>query len=109
MSVGLVALTMAAGGLLLSRRVAETMSLRINRMDAVQGVSANFITAALVLLASRFGLPVSTTHISVGSIAGVGAGARTLDASALRSVLLSWVVTLPSSAALSLLAAAALQ
>ncbi len=86
-SVGIVALTMALGGLLLSRRVAETMSLKINRMDAVQGVSANLITAALVLLASRFGLPLSTTQVSVGSIAGVGAGARTLDASALRSVL----------------------
>lgn len=99
MSVGLIALMMAVGGLLMARRVAETMSLRINRMDATQGVSANLITAALVLMASRFGLPVSTTHVSVGSIAGVGAGAGTLDWLALRSVLLSWFATLPCAAA----------
>lgn len=83
----------------MARRVAETMSLRINRMDATQGVSANLITAALVLMASRFGLPVSTTHVSVGSIAGVGAGAGTLDWLALRSVLLSWFATLPCAVA----------
>lgn len=99
LSIGLVALMMALGGLLMARRVAETMSLRINRIDAVQGVSANIITAGLVLLASRFGLPVSTTHVSVGSIAGVGAGAGTLNAPALQSVLLSWVATLPFAAA----------
>ena len=99
MSVGLIALMMAVGGLLMARRVAETMSLRINRMDTTQGVSANLITAALVLMASRFGLPVSTTHVSVGSIAGVGAGAGTLDWLALRPVLLSWLATLPCAAA----------
>lgn len=98
MSVGLVAVMMAAGGLLLARRVAETMSLRINHLDAIQGVSANLITALLVLFASKFGMPVSTTHVSVGSIAGVGAGAGTLDWPTLRNVLLSWVVTLPFAA-----------
>lgn len=98
LSVGLVALLMAAGGLLLARRVAETMSLRINHMDPTQGVSANLITATLVLFASRFGMPVSTTHVSVGSIAGVGAGAGTIDWPALRHVLLSWVLTLPCAA-----------
>lgn len=100
-SVGLVAVMMALGGLLMARRVAETMSLKINRLDATQGVSANLITAGLVLLASRFGLPVSTTHVSVGSIAGVGAGAGTLNSHALQSVLLSWLATLPCAAAIS--------
>lgn len=108
MSVALIALLMATGGLLMARRVAETMSLRINRMDAPQGITANIITAALVLLASRFGLPVSTTHVSVGSIAGVGAGARTLDWPALRAVLLSWVATLPCAAAIAWSTAAVL-
>ncbi len=109
MSVALIALAMAAGGLLMARRVAETMSLRINQMDPLQGVSANIITASLVLLASRFGLPVSTTHVSVGSIAGVGAGAGTLDWPALRLVLLSWVATLPCAAAIAGSAAAVLK
>ena len=100
-SLAMIAVTMALGGLLLSRRVAETMSRRVTRMDPTQGLSANLITATLVLGASQFGLPVSTTHVSVGAIAGVGTGANTLDARALRTILLSWVATLPMAAGLA--------
>lgn len=103
-SIVLIAAVMALGGLLLSRRVAETMSRRVTRMDPTQGVSANLITATLVLGASQSGLPVSTTHVSVGAIAGVGAGANTLNTSALRTILLSWVATLPMAAGLAWLA-----
>jgi len=97
----LVTAAMGVGGWLLSRRVAETMSKRINHLDAGQGISANLVTAALVLFASRLGMPVSTTHVSVGSIIGTGAAAGTLDLSMVRNVLLSWVATLPISAALA--------
>jgi len=96
-----VTAAMGLGGWLLSRRVAETMSKRINHLDTGQGISANLVTAALVLFASRLGLPVSTTHVSVGSIIGTGAAAGTLDLSTVRNVLLSWVATLPISAALA--------
>lgn len=98
-SVALIGIVMAGGGLVYAARVAETMSHRLNRMDAAQGLAANLITATLVLFASKLGMPVSTTHVSVGSIAGVGAGARTLDWPALRGVLLSWAATLPLAAA----------
>ncbi len=107
-SMVLVGAAMAFGGLILARRVAETMSLRLNTMDARQGVSANLITAGLVLLASRYGLPVSTTHVSVGSIAGVGLGAGTTNWSVLRNVLLSWAATLPLAGLSAWLAARAL-
>lgn len=93
-----IAAAMAIGGLLLSRRVAETMSQKITPLDPQQGVPANFITAALVLAASKFGLPVSTTHVAVGAISGVGAAHGTLDLSVLRNILLSWVGTLPLAA-----------
>ncbi len=96
-----VTAAMIAGGWLLSRRVAETMSLKISTLSAEQGTTANLVTAGLVLAASRFSLPVSTTHVSVGSIIGSGAAARTLDLSTVRNVLLSWVVTLPLSAMLA--------
>jgi inorganic phosphate transporter, PiT family len=104
LSAGLIAVIMAAGGLAFSHRVAETMSQRIARMDHTQGLAANLISATLILSASKFGLPVSTTHVSVGSIAGVGAAAGSLQWSTLRTILLSWVATLPLAA---LLAAAA--
>ncbi len=97
-SVVVIGVVMAIGGVLYARKVAETMSHRITRMDASQGLAANLITATLVIFASKFGLPVSTTHVSVGSIAGVGAGGQTLNVLALRNVLLSWIATLPLAA-----------
>lgn len=90
-----VALAMTAGGLLLARHVAETMSHRLSDISVQQGLSANLITAGLVLFASKFEVPVSTTHVSVGSIAGAGAGARTVDWAVARNILFSWLATLP--------------
>jgi inorganic phosphate transporter, PiT family len=100
-----IAGAMALGGLLLSRRVAETMSQKITPLDPQQGVPANFITAILVLAASKFGLPVSTTHVAVGAISGVGAAHGTLDVGVLRNILLSWVGTLPMAAGFAYLVA----
>jgi PiT family inorganic phosphate transporter len=100
-SVVVIALAKALGGVLFARKVAQTMSQRVTKMDHASGLAANLITASLVLFASKLGLPVSTTHVSVGAIAGVGASARTLDWQALRNVLLSWVLTLPLAAAVA--------
>lgn len=100
-----IACAMAAGGIVFARRVAETMSRRVTRMDNGQGLAANLITTLLVLLASKFGLPVSTTHVSVGSIAGVGAAAGTLERTTVRNVALAWMLTLPMAAALAWLVA----
>ncbi|MBE9013795.1 inorganic phosphate transporter [Pseudanabaenaceae cyanobacterium LEGE 13415] len=96
-----IAVLMAIGGLLNARRVADTMSKRITSMNAGQGFSANLITGILVIAASRFGLPVSTTHVSVGSIFGVGLISRQANAKVFTQILLSWVLTLPIAAALS--------
>lgn len=86
---------MVAGGFLLSRRVAETMSMKLSDIGTAQGTAANLVTSGVVLTASVFALPVSTTHVSVGSIIGSGKAADALDLSTVRDVLLSWVVTLP--------------
>ena len=80
---------MALGGLLFAKRVAHTMSRRISLLNHRDGLAANLTTAPIVLLASRFGLPVSTTHVAVGAIAGVGASGGTLNGSALRGILLA--------------------
>ncbi len=104
-SVAAIAILMALGGLLFARRVAQTMSQRIVRMDHAQGLAANLISSGLILLASNFGMPVSTTHVTVGSLAGVGVSARTIDWTATRNVLLSWVATLPLAAAAAYFAA----
>jgi inorganic phosphate transporter, PiT family len=93
-----VALTMAIGGLLNARKVAETMSQKITAMNHGQGFTANLTTAILVVLATRFGLPVSTTHVSVGSLFGIGLTTGKANYPTINAIVLSWLVTLPCAA-----------
>jgi len=92
---------MAAGGLLSARRVGETMSHRITGMNEGQGFSANLATALLVIPASLWGLPVSTTHVSVGALFGLGLVNRRADGRQVLSILGAWVTTLPLAAFLA--------
>ncbi|RMF71859.1 MAG: inorganic phosphate transporter, partial [Planctomycetota bacterium] len=99
--LGLVAGAMALGGVLSARRVAETMSRRIAHLNPGQGLTGNLVTAALVLGASRLGLPVSTTHVSCGALFGIGAASRTARWKTIGQIALTWVTTLPLGAALA--------
>jgi phosphate/sulfate permease len=92
---------MAIGGLLNARKVAETMSQKITRMNRGQGLSSNLVTGILVIAASQSGLPVSTTHVSVGSIFGVGLVSRKANPNVFYQILLSWLLTLPLAALFS--------
>jgi PiT family inorganic phosphate transporter len=96
-----VAIMMAIGGWLNARRVALTMSKRISKMNDGQALTANLVTALLVIVASRMGVPVSTTHVSVGSITGVGIVNRTADLGVITGIAMSWLLTLPIAAAIS--------
>ena len=98
-----VAAAMGIGGLVGARRVAETMSHKVTAMSTGQGLSASLATGSLVLAASLAGLPVSTTHVSVGSLAGIGLMNGKADLSVIRNIVLSWVATLPIAAVLSAL------
>jgi inorganic phosphate transporter, PiT family len=93
-----VAVAMAVGGLLNAKKVAETMSFKITSMDHSQAFAANLSTGVLVILASTYGLPVSTTHVSVGSLFGIGVIARKVNMIVVVGILLSWVFTLPCAA-----------
>jgi inorganic phosphate transporter, PiT family len=96
-----VAGAMAVGGWLNARKVAETMSKKISKMNDGQALTANLVTAFLVIFASRFGMPVSTTHVSVGSITGIGIVNGSADRSVVSGILMSWVLTLPIAAIIS--------
>ena len=98
-----VAAAMALGGLLNARKVAETMSHKISKMNDGQALTANLVTAFMVFFASRFGMPVSTTHVSVGAITGIGIVNGSADKSVITGILLSWVLTLPIAAAIAAL------
>lgn len=99
-----VAIAMTIGGILNARKVAHTMSQGITEMNPGQGFAANLSTALLVTSASYHGLPVSTTHVSVGSLAGIGITTRQVKWAPVTKVLLSWVITLPCGAAFAALA-----
>jgi len=96
-----VGLGMAIGGLLNARKVAMTVSNKITTLNPGKGLAANVVTGFLVIFASRLGVPVSTTHVSVGSIFGVGVVSQTAHISMFSKVLSSWFLTLPIAAIFS--------
>lgn len=95
-----VGIIIALGGLLGARRVAETMSGKITAMNAGQGLTANLITATLVLSASPLGLPLSTTHVSCGALFGIGAITRQAHWKTISGIFAAWLITLPLAATL---------
>jgi PiT family inorganic phosphate transporter len=101
LGLALVAVVMALGGVVNARKVAETMSKKITGMNPGQGFTANLVTSLLVTVASRLGLPVSTTHVSCGSLFGIGLVNRKANVKTILSILLAWITTLPIAAALA--------
>lgn len=102
-SMILIAIAMALGGLISARQVAETLAHKITGMNPGQGFSANLATALLVMTASLHGLPVSTTHVSVGALLGIGITTRQAKWRTVLPVLAAWVITLPVSALIAAL------
>jgi PiT family inorganic phosphate transporter len=98
-----IATAMALGGLLNARKVAVTMSRKIARMNDGQALTANLVTGFLVVLASRYGLPVSTTHVSVGAIGGIGIANGSAARGVIGGIVASWVLTLPIATILAAL------
>jgi len=86
-------------------RVMKTIGKQITQLTPSRGYCAELAAAATVVLASRTGLPVSTTHIAVGAVIGVGLarGIGAIDLRVIGNIIISWVVTLPIGAALAAL------
>ncbi len=84
-------------------RVMQTIGTKITRLTPTSGFCATMAAAAIVVLASRIAIPVSTTHIAVGAVMGVGLahGFAALDLRVIGRIVISWVVTLPAGGALA--------
>ncbi len=100
------ATAIAAGTYVGGWRIIRTMGTRIIKMDPAQGFASQGAGAAVILVASHFGYPLSTTQTISGAIMGAGAGKRL---SAVRwgvagNIAVAWAVTLPASAAVGALA-----
>lgn len=97
----------AVGGGLLAfgTRVMETIGKNITEITPIRGFCAQFGGATTILICSRLGFPVSTTHVLVGSVVGVGImrGMGALDLRILKNIGLSWLITLPFTMLLSML------
>ncbi|MGB0629861.1 MAG: inorganic phosphate transporter [Alphaproteobacteria bacterium] len=84
-------------------RVMRTIGTRITALTPTSGFCATVAAALTVVLASRTAMPVSTTHIAVGAVMGVGLarGIAALDLRVIGSIFVSWVVTLPAGGILA--------
>jgi len=91
------------GLLIWGRRVMMTIGSKITEITPSRGFSAEFGAATVVLICSKMGLPISTTHTLVGSVIGVGMarGLPTLNLSIVYKIFISWISTVPFTAILS--------
>ena len=86
-------------------RVMETIGTKITELTPTRGYCATLAAATTVVLASKTGLPVSTTQIAVGAVMGVGLarGVGAIDLRVVGGIILSWLVTLPAGGILAAL------
>lgn len=96
-------LGIAFGTFVWGHRVMETVGKKITSITPTRGFAAEFGTATTVLLCSRLGMPVSTTHVCVGNVIGVGLarGIAAIDLAVIRKIFSAWIISLPASALFS--------
>ena len=94
-----------AGLVMYGKKVIATVGNQITELTPSRGFAATLAAATTVVLASGTGLPISTTHTLVGAILGVGLarGMAALNMTVIRNIFMSWIVTLPAGAILSIL------
>ena len=88
----------------LGYRVMRTIGSEITHLTPTRGYCATLAAASTVVLASKTGLPVSTTHIAVGAVMGVGmtSGLAAVDLRVVRDIVASWLITLPAGAIMAI-------
>lgn len=89
----------------LGYRVMKTIGEKIVKLTPSKGFAAQLAAALTVVLASQLDMPVSTTHTLVGAVIGIGLveGISTINVKSVNSIFLSWVITLPAGALLSII------
>lgn len=93
-------LGIAVGCMTWGRRVMKTVGSRITSLTNTRGFSVDFGAATTVLVCSKIGLPISTSHTVIGAVIGVGLarGLEAVDLSVIKKIVVSWLLTLPVAA-----------
>ena len=96
-------LGIAMGCMTWGHKVMRTLGYRITSLTNTRGFSVDFGAATTVLIASKLGLPISTSHTVVGAVIGVGLarGLDAVDLSVIKKIMVSWLLTVPAAAGLS--------
>lgn len=99
-ALGLGGLGIVFGLAIWGWRVIETIGKKITELTPTRGFAAEISAAATIMLASRLGMPISTTHTLVGSVIGVGMarGIEALNIGMTRDIVASWIITIPAGA-----------
>ncbi|WP_348726877.1 inorganic phosphate transporter [uncultured Mycolicibacterium sp.] len=100
---------LVAGLWFIGRKVIATVGTNLTEMHPASGFSAELSAAAVVMGASVLGLPVSSTHILIGAVLGVGIVNRATNWNLMKPIALAWVITLPAAATLGAVAVVALR
>lgn len=102
--LGLGGAGIALGICVLGHKVMKTVGEKITTLTNTRGFAVDFAAATTVLVASKLGLPVSTTHAAVGAVTGVGLarGFRAVDFSVLGRIVVYWLLTVPIAALTSI-------
>lgn len=84
-------------------RVIETVGKKITKLTPSRGFAANLGAATTIVLASRLGFPISTTHTLIGAVLGIGfaRGMSSLNFRIIRDIVASWLITIPAGAGLA--------
>jgi PiT family inorganic phosphate transporter len=92
---------LVAGLWFIGKEVIMTVGHHLTELHPASGFAAELAAAAVVLLASILGIPVSSTHILIGAVLGIGLINGKTNWGLMRTIGLAWVITLPSAAFLS--------
>lgn len=97
-------LGMSIGVLTLGHKIISTLGHKITLLTNSRGFSVDFATATTIIISSMLGIPVSSTHAATGAVIGVGLehGLRGLNFRLLTKIFLTWIVTVPASAILTM-------
>lgn len=92
---------LVAGLWFIGKEVIDTVGSRITEIFPVTGFAAELGATLVILLATKMGIPVSSTHILVGAVIGIGMLNRNANWALMRPIALAWIITLPAAAAMA--------